>query len=193
MINDCTLTLSRHFWTTKDEKCRCVRTRRHILVFTPTHKTPTESSTGFLLGMLHNACSQYFLLFFFSFFAPICPLSSFFYNQTRIMSWNSVMVKRELRVRAGRMRIICRRLTAWVFEKAGFPILSLPLNDGAQESTCSVHPSGREEPGCQRLTTEWGLLTHKPIRSQRSRHKKPGHHLKSAKDNLPRIIPKLTI
>lgn len=103
------------------------------------------------------------------------------------------MVKRELRVRAGRMRIICRRLTAWVFEKAGFPILSLPLNDGAQESTCSVHPSEREEPGCQRLTTEWGLLTNKPIRSQRSRHKKPGHHLKSAKDNLPRIIPKLTI
>lgn len=76
------------------------------------------------------------------------------------------MVKRELRVRAGRMRIICRRLTAWVFEKAGFPMLSLPLNDGAQESTCSVYHSGREEPGCQWLTIEWGLLTNKPIRSQ---------------------------
>lgn len=77
--------------------------------------------------------------------------------------------------------------------EGGFPMLSQPLNDGAQESTCSVHHSGREEPGCQQLTTEWGLLTNKPIRSQWSRHKKPGHHLKLAKDNLPRIIPKLTI
>lgn len=120
--------------------------------------------------------------FLFSFFFPHLPFVFIFLQSDKDNELEFSDGEKGIEDQGWKNENNMQKTNSLGLEKAGFPKLSLPLSDGAQESTCSVHHNGREEPGCQQLTTEWGLLTNKPIRSRWSRHKKSGYHLKSAKD-----------